>query len=164
MRTQQDALAQPRIRQVDDEVAVDVVAPDIAIDEALGERERRRVGDGGVEVRSDVGKSTYRRPQVLQVLHQVGSGVVDQSGGGVAERPELVERRRDPRPLPDENIQRRRNLLQRLGDHVALAGQRTGEPIQCLDRRHQVVALLVECADESVQAHQQITNITGTPG
>ena len=92
MRAAQDALAQAGVGQVEDEIPVDVVASDVPVDEALVERERRRVRKGLVEVRPDVGQRLDRRLEILQVLDQVGPCVVDQPGGGVAERPEFVER------------------------------------------------------------------------
>ena len=164
MGAQQDALAQPGVRQVDDEVPVDVVAPDEPVDEALGERVRGRQCNRGIELRPDIGERTKRRPQILQVLHQIRSRVVDQPGGGVAERAQFVERGDDARPLIGEHVQCRRKLVQHLGDDVALPGERAGQPVQRLYRRHEVVALSIERAHEAVETDKQIANVAPAPG
>ena len=63
------------------------------------------------------------------------------------------------RPLLDQHVQRGRNLLERVVDHVALPGERAGHPIQLLDRRDDVVPLGVQHADEIVQPGEQFADL-----
>ena len=48
-------------------------------------------------------------------------------------------------------------------DHVALPGERAGEPVQRLDGGDDVVALLVEHADEVVEPGEQIADLGLAP-
>ncbi len=106
---QQECSLESGNREIDPDEYVYVVPPDGSVDQVLAVRERgQRVRDGFVEIRSDVCQRTDRRLQVLQVFHQVGLGVVDEPGGGVAEDTQFVECFGDARPLPDQHLQRGR--------------------------------------------------------
>ena len=87
-----------------------------------------------------------RRLEVLQILHQVGLRVVDQTGDGLAERAQLLQCRREPRPLPEQDVQGRRDLVQSPGEYFLLAAEPSREPVQLVDGRDDVVALLIQRA------------------
>src|SRR5271165_7547583 len=143
---------------------VEVVASNGSVDEVLGERENRRVRERRVKPRSDVGERADCRLQVFQILDQVGLSVVDQPGGGVAEHPQVIQSGGQAGPLLDKYLERGRYLAQRLGENVALSCECLGKPVQRLDRRNDVVPLLVQCPHESVEPIKQIANSSLAPG
>ena len=161
---QEDSLLELGNRQVEVKPQVEEVAPDPSVDEVLREREVSRVFKGRVDIGSDTSDRTDRRFQVFQISHQVGLSVVDQPGGGVAEHAQLVQGGRQARPLFIQHLQRGRYLAQCLGEDVTLVGEGGGKPVQRLDGRDDVLALLVERADELVQPNEQVANSACTPG
>ena len=83
---------QSRIGEVEDGEQVDVVtAGDPSAKVGPYGKAVANVSPGD-EVGSDVGECLERRLEVLEVRHQIVARVVDQTGGGVAERPELLQR------------------------------------------------------------------------
>ena len=68
------------------------------------------------------------------------------------------------RPLLDQHVQRRRNVLERPVDHVALPGERGGQPVQLLDGRDDVVALRIQQSDEVVEPGEQVADLGFAPG
>src|SRR6202012_4970527 len=104
------------------------------------------------------------RRQVSQVPCQVLTCVVDQLGGSVAESAQFIERGRDPRPFAKKDVQRRRDLVQRLSEHVALIREGAPKAVQGLNRCDDVVALLIKHTDELVQSLQQVADVGAASG
>ena len=73
--------------------------------------------------------------------------------------PSFVQRGGQLRPLLDQHVQRRRDVLERLVDDVALPGERPGDPVQLLDGRDDVVPLRVEDSDEVVEPGEQFADL-----
>ena len=158
MCPEEESPLEPWNRKVQLDVQVEVVASNGAVDEVLGEREDRRRRERRVKLRSDVGERTDGRLQILQISHQVGLGVVDQPGGGVAEFAQAVQSGRQAWPLRDQHIESGRHLSQRLSENFALCCEGAANLIQCLNGRDDVVTLLVECPHESVEPVDQIAD------
>src|SRR5581483_11675154 len=129
VRPKQQAVLEFGNSEVELKLYVEVVTSSGSIDEVLGEREDRRRRERFAKVRSYVGERADGRLQVLQVLDQVGLSVVDQPGGGVAERAQVVQGGRQARPLLDEYLEGGRYLAQRLGENVALSCECLGKPV-----------------------------------
>jgi hypothetical protein len=104
VRPKQQAVLEFGNSKVELKLYVEVVTSNGPIDEVLGEREDRRRREREAKPRSDVGERADGGLQVFQILDQVGLSVVDQPGGGVAERAQVIQSRRQARPLLDEHL------------------------------------------------------------
>lgn len=127
---QEQGALEPRDGEVEDDELVHVVTTDGPVDEVLRVRERRGIGQHGVEFRTHIGQGAQCGFEVLQVAHQVGLRIGDQAGGQITEGAELLQRRGDLRLLLDQDLQRRRDAFERLGEHVTLAREHIGQTIQ----------------------------------
>ena len=94
----------------------------------------------GVEFGSDVGQCLQRWLQMCQVLDEIVLGVVDEPGCGVTEDSQFVEGGGQLGSLADENVERWRNGLQRVGDRIPLASEGVGQPVEGADTGDEGVA------------------------
>ena len=155
---------QSRIGDVENGEQVDVVAPCDPVGEGRAVRERGGKPKPNRQIGSDVGERLDRRLEVLEVGHQIVTGVIDQTGGGIAQLPELLQCGRQPGPLPDQHIQGWRNVRERAVDHIALLCECPGDPPQLLNSGDDVVPLLVKNADDVVEAGEQLADLRFTSG
>src|SRR6187551_1017721 len=92
------------------------------------------------------------------------TGVIDQTGRGVAQLPQLLQCGRQPGPLPHQHIQGRRNIGERTIDHIALRCECPGDSPQLRNGGDDVVPLLVENTDDVVEAGEQLADLRFTSG
>ena len=151
---------QPRNGEVEDDVLIQVVAADAAVDEVLAVGESGEVGQCGDQFGTDIGQSAQGGFQVAQVGHQIGLGVVDQSGGDRAEGAQFGQCGGQLRTFANQHVQSRRYAVQCPGQYLGLAGEGPGQPVQRDHRRVDGVALGGQHPDEVVEAQQQVPDLT----
>ena len=161
---QEQRTFEPRDRQVHRREDVDVITANRAVDEVLGERECRQIGQDRVEVRPDIGQGLQRRFEIRQIVDEIGLGRVDQLGRGVAELPELLQRGHDTGSLLQEDIECRWDRLQGVGDGPSLGRERRRQPVQCPDRRGEPIPLFVNGSHEGVEPGDELANVGFAPG
>ncbi|OBB17653.1 hypothetical protein A5761_09860 [Mycolicibacterium setense] len=117
-----------------------------------------------IQIFSDIGQSAESGFQVRQVRHEIRLGVFYQLDTGVTKHTQFVECSGDSWSFPVQHVQCRWSLLQDSVDGVALRSERTTEPIEGMERCHDVRPLRIDNGDKLIEAAQEVAYIILTPG
>ena len=106
----------------------------------------------GVPRLDEVAQDRLQRPQVG---HRVGLAAADHVRADVGEPVQRLQGADEQAPLLVEHVEARAEVVDDVGDPRPLVDQRAAEPLEGVDRPHDVGLLPVERADELVEVGQQ---------
>ena len=134
------------------------VAGEAALDragrEGIGQQQVQRVG----EVRAGRGELAEDRLQQPEVLHGVLPRLVDHPGADVPEPGQTVQHRHEQVALRGDDVQTRPDAVERGLDRLRAPGEGLGQRVHAVQRAVDLLALLVQTADQDVEGVEGVAD------